>query len=455
MSWWRRVLRRSSGDVGPQAPIRFNLEGWTRNRHASDAQEWTDALGNTLRLEVAEGPAPYLTAATDLPGLREWCRQSAGRRDGGIVSVDLVEVGDRRGLQSVEKFERLPAYDYEGTLVVPLRDGHCRFVVRASEHSATGVREAVITSHLVSLGEIDVKTLLAAGAPNGVMQIPGWFTDPYDSTYEGRTLHSLADDPRVDGLFPDHPLSRVRAALAQLRTTIELDDVDETESGPQPTFATPAGDGRTGREMSGLAVGMLLVQAGRFPDAQTVLAESLKCHGEGVNADPVRVAAEWQFLGFAHEGQAQLDAAEAAFGEAAVKYAASLGERHLRTAQAVNNRARMIIARKDADGAEPLFRFSLEVFESEESNTSDTAVALNGLGLVHIVREQYREAVACFERAVDIFDRVHGPDCADTAPTLRHLALAWKRLGELERMAEAWQRADDVEKASVDAPGRG
>jgi tetratricopeptide (TPR) repeat protein len=74
-------------------------------------------------------------------------------------------------------------------------------------------------------------------------------------------------------------------------------------------------------------------------------------------------------------------------------------------------------------------------------------VASNGLGLVHIAREQYREAVACFERAVNIFERVHGQAFPDTATALRNMALAWKRLGDLERMAEAWQRAERVDKA--------
>jgi hypothetical protein len=136
-------------------PIRFDIDGWTRNRDASDALEWTDALGSTLRLEIASGHAPYLMAATDLSALREWCRQNAARRDGCILSVDLVEMRGRQGLQIIDKFERPPSYDYEGTLVLPLRDRHGRFVVRAREHGTTGVREAIITGHLASLGEID------------------------------------------------------------------------------------------------------------------------------------------------------------------------------------------------------------------------------------------------------------------------------------------------------------
>ncbi|BCS32403.2 hypothetical protein TBR22_A16170 [Luteitalea sp. TBR-22] len=448
MSWWRRLLGQDTGDVDPRVPIRFDAGGWTPNRRATGAREWTDALGNVLRLEIETEPAPYLAAATDLSALREWCRRNAAQRDGGIVSVDVVEVDGRQALQIIEKFERRPTYDYEGTLIVPLRDRHCRFVVRAREQGRTGMREAVITGHLVSSGELDLSSMLAAGSARDGAPIPGWFSDPYDPAYEGRTLRSLADDPRVDGLFPDHPLSQVRMALVKLRASIEFDDVDETERGPTLTFASAGEERRSGREMSAVAVGTLLLQGGRVVDAQTILEESLKRHVPNAGGEPARVAMEWQLLGLAHELQGHLDQAEAAFEASATGFAASLGERHLRTAQAINSRARILISRKDADAAEPLFRFSLEVFESGPAETSDAAVAWNGLGLVHIAREQYEEAVGCFERAVDIFERANGPAFPDTATALRNMALAWKRLGDLERMAEAWQRAEDVERAA-------
>lgn len=447
MSWWSRVLGRNTGHVDPQMPVRFEIDGWMRNRQTSDAPEWIDALGNTLRLAVVPGDAPHLLAATDLSALRAWCRLDAARQDGGIVSVDLVEVRGHQGLQMITKFERQTSYDYEGTLVLPLRDAHCRIVVQAREHGMTGTREALITGHLASIGDLDLHSRSELGPTEGV-PIPGWFKDPYDLGYKGRTLRSLADDPRVDWLFPDHPLSRVRMTLVQLRAAMELDDVDQTDAGPILPCASSGDEGRTGHEMSGSAVGALFMQLGRFADAQTVLEESLRRVVANVNADSTRVAAEWQWLGFAHEAQGQLEGAEAAFGEAAARFAASLGERHLRTAQAMSSRARVLIARQDAAAAEPLFRSSLHVFESAGSETSDVAVALNGLGLVHIAREQYAEAVRCFERAVDIFERVHGPGFPDTATALRHMALAWKRLGNQERMVAAWRRAEGVEKAS-------
>jgi len=92
-------------------PIRFDTDAWTRNRSTRDAHEWSDALGDTLRLEVVSRPAPYLTAAADLAALREWCRLNAARRNGGIVSADLVEVGGGDMDRMAEAWQRADRVD--------------------------------------------------------------------------------------------------------------------------------------------------------------------------------------------------------------------------------------------------------------------------------------------------------------------------------------------------------
>jgi hypothetical protein len=61
----------------------------------------------------------------------------------------------------------------------------------------------------------------------------------------------------------------------------------------------------------------------------------------------------------------------------------------------------------------------------------------------------YSEAIPCFERALAVFEQVHGPTFPDLATVLRNMAFSWKRLGNMERMVEAWQRAERVDRGQT------
>src|SRR5262249_50277166 len=118
------------------------------------------------------------------------------------------------------------------------------------------------------------------------------------------------------------------------------------------------------------------------------------------------------------------------------------------TARAMSNLARILIVQGNHQDAEPLFRRALRVFESAgKANGSDAGVALNGLGLVYNARELYSDAIPCFEEALAIFERVQGPSFPDVATVLRNLAFSWRRLGDMERMASAWQRAEHIDRS--------
>jgi tetratricopeptide (TPR) repeat protein len=83
----------------------------------------------------------------------------------------------------------------------------------------------------------------------------------------------------------------------------------------------------------------------------------------------------------------------------------------------------------------------LTVFEEKRAPESNIAVALNGLGLVRNSQRRYAEAISYFERALEIFEKVHGPGFADCATVLRNIASAFRGLGDSRKEAEALERA--------------
>lgn len=150
-----------------------------------------------------------LTVSTDTLVVRQGCRRIAEGNKGAIVSVDAVTVAQRPATQLIYKREKLPAYAYTGMLFLQLEGFAYIIVIAAEEQGVTGLREATITSHLLSEGKLTLETYKS-----------GWFRDPSDPTSRSR---SLSDDEAYDSGFPEHPLSKVRRTLGYLQSNIRLE----------------------------------------------------------------------------------------------------------------------------------------------------------------------------------------------------------------------------------------
>ena len=82
------------------------------------------------------------------------------------------------------------------------------WTIVSAERGTTGVREAIVTSQLLSEGRLTIENYERSFAQ-----------DPYDASFgavDRRVLRFLSDDESYDGQFPHHPLSRVSRVLAAL-----------------------------------------------------------------------------------------------------------------------------------------------------------------------------------------------------------------------------------------------
>jgi hypothetical protein len=194
MSWLRRLV---GGDEPPSGSgidsIRFDLPGWKRTQRSSEAAKWRDAEGDVLKVRFAGQPAPFLAESSDITSLRERYRREAAASAGAIVSVDALAIHGVPAVEVITKFERRPAYSYQGILALAFESSHCMFVIEALERGTTGVREAIVTSHVFARGELEIRE--QPGAATG--ELVGWFLDPYLESYAGPILHSLSDDERL------------------------------------------------------------------------------------------------------------------------------------------------------------------------------------------------------------------------------------------------------------------
>jgi tetratricopeptide (TPR) repeat protein len=196
------------------------------------------------------------------------------------------------------------------------------------------------------------------------------------------------------------------------------------------------------------AVGFLYLQAGRPDLAEPRLAEAIPRRGEEPDIAVPGIAQKLILLGVTREMIGQLEQAASAHEWAVRASVATAGDRDRETIRARANLARTYAALKRPQDAEPLLNDVIPVFEAE-SNDSELAVALNALGLARQCQQRHAEALACFDRALALFEKLKGPDYIECATVLRNLANSAEEQGDLVGARRARNRADKIARQKV------
>ena len=208
------VLSVGAGDPPPPVDeamaARLSAGGWIDEKPSSGMRMWrrSDAV-----LSLAHSaPVDSLLKPSSDGALKAEARQLAQSRDGGLIEVETAGPRSRPLLTLIYKRLLRPAYVYTGMLIAGDQNPLVWTVV-SGEQGTTGVREAIITAELLSSGEMTIEEYQRS-----------WATDPYDPSYRGvdkTVLRFRSDDERYDARFPNHPLTRVRSILVELRDGVD------------------------------------------------------------------------------------------------------------------------------------------------------------------------------------------------------------------------------------------
>jgi hypothetical protein len=185
--------------------LQFDTVGWVLRKSSEAKVSWGNANGDRLRKRFSDRP-PKLPSPYALDELREYYRSLSRSESSGLISVDVLHA---KGLTIVRSlFKHRMADDrcsYMGVLAFPFRDFSFTVQIQAveAEHEASS-RESAVREHFEQLWKAGTEVRMA------------WEQDPYDASYQEPPLRCLADDERWDPQFPDHPLSRIRAAIGKI-----------------------------------------------------------------------------------------------------------------------------------------------------------------------------------------------------------------------------------------------
>lgn len=161
----------------------------------------------------------YFDASPDLPSLgkledlRDFYRGQVSQQNGGLIQVEVVELGNYQAIKTIFKIPQEPSgMTYLAALTIPFET--CSYVIKiqAPEIEKIGERDSTIATKLVQEKKITA----------GLDGYKNWSSDPYDSAFDKGTLMNKSEKVIYDIEFLDHPLTQARKLISQIAEEIEF-----------------------------------------------------------------------------------------------------------------------------------------------------------------------------------------------------------------------------------------
>lgn len=391
MNWFDAITARIRGntanDEANRSPgtarhwtvsgILFDTTGWQLTSSTDAMMTWT-APSAVLTLTKDAVPADHAPAT--LTALRARLRGESRARGEDIVLVEVADTGAGQALQTIYKRREGLGAAYRS--VVELHQGPDRFLVTTDmdEGGFTGSREAIVDAMVAQAGEL----VLEDPKPDGSRAIKGWFQDAYDPAFDAGALNSYTDDERVDLIVPAHPLSRTRAWLATLASTLTSAG---GEARPLVLEEHPVPARGPRRLLSAAVMRGLYHSAGRKDLVEQLLREEIASCG----ADPsVRLADCLLQLGIVLDQQAVPRDALPVLARAEALFEALTGADSVQSCIAATHHARVLATLGRPAEALPRFRRAITRLDDAEHEII-RMLALAGAGDILAERDDEDE----------------------------------------------------------------
>lgn len=203
--------------------IHLDDAGWELHGRALHTIVWDNSFDDRMTVQFSMHPPDLPVAPTgdeqDLEDLRAHFRGAVESSGGGVLSIDVVECGGRRAVQTLFKFPRKPSPGtvYLASLIIPFREFGYIVRIQCPDFETHSERHRTIFAR--EMARPDVKIDPATASPSG------WLEDPYAPTGPVHEFtRSTADKLSFDEEFPDDALTRARRTLARQREALWFDE---------------------------------------------------------------------------------------------------------------------------------------------------------------------------------------------------------------------------------------
>ncbi len=197
--------------------FRWDNAGW-QPQTAKNGYVWVNEMGDVATQMFGEGSAGLPMRWRDSNVMRDHARTNP-LRGMSIVSTDIVEASGVAYVQFLQK-EYMPepsrGHIYAGVVIIPFNTFFTKFFFICPERGTTGVREAT----LLATGQIQMPKQDHIPHINSMQEME----EMYRKARESPPKLFGAEDEKFDSMFPDHPVTRARRYLRNLRETLSVDD---------------------------------------------------------------------------------------------------------------------------------------------------------------------------------------------------------------------------------------
>ncbi len=198
--------------------VQFDLGDSTMREESAEHQGWANAAGVYHVLRVTPRRTSWPFDLRDKAAAIAFYSNQCVENGGVMLSMDVVQVGTHEALQGVFKY-RAPipgslAMMFVGILWIPYQDWIAQINVESLERGTTGMREAavmMIEGDNWPRPEMDAEPVAVNSA------------DEMFSLMAAQPLRVLLSDAeKYDATFPDHPLSKVRERMEQVKDSLKI-----------------------------------------------------------------------------------------------------------------------------------------------------------------------------------------------------------------------------------------
>jgi|SRR5579859_2697678 len=193
------------------AQVNFDTNGWELFQKSDSVIEWRNTIPDGLYLNIFNIPPDIEANLDDLVALRASYRSIMNAGGAGMVSLDIVELN---GVPAIKQIVKIPIPKKEHGLIylasytLPFAEFSYVIKVQCQEWGTTGIREAVVGNEALASGRVKLDS--------NNRKIVGWNRESFSDM-------NLAETEEYDNQFPQHPLSRARRYLNEIKLNLVID----------------------------------------------------------------------------------------------------------------------------------------------------------------------------------------------------------------------------------------